>query len=306
MDLSIVIVNWNTRALLLDCLRAIFSTINRLSFEVWLVDNASSDGSIDAVRSGYPEVCIIQNQENVGFAAANNRALGKIHGRYAMLLNTDAVLTQGAVERLFDFMERNPEAGMAGGQLLNGDGTLQNSTASFPDFLSVMFNESLLRILMPGKYSAKGNHQHEPVEIDSIIGACLVVRKKAIEQVGLLDERFFFFFEETDWALRMKRNGWRIFFVPHAKIYHIQGQSVGHGTSSRIHFYRSRYTYFKKWSRKIYPLLFPIAIARIFVNLVLNFFGTLLTLGLAKGPRKKIGIYFGLLLWHITGCPQDR
>ena len=113
MDISIIIVNWNTKRLLLDCLSSIFKTVKEISFEVWLVDNASTDGSVEAVKSRYPDVKIIENEINLGFAAANNLALKRMKGRYALLLNTDTALTNGAVKELYDFMEANPEAGMA-------------------------------------------------------------------------------------------------------------------------------------------------------------------------------------------------
>ncbi len=132
MDLSVVIVNWNTRELLLKCLTSVYETIRDLRFEVWLVDNASTDGSVTAVEERFPKVQVIRNSRNLGFAAANNRALGQIKGRYALLINTDVVVTKGAVQELFQFMENTSEAGMVCGQLLNLDGTKQNSIANLP------------------------------------------------------------------------------------------------------------------------------------------------------------------------------
>jgi len=157
MDISIIIVNWNTKRLLLECLSSVFKTINKLSFEIWLVDNASSDGSVEAVKQNYPDVKIIQNKKNLGFAAANNIALESMSGRYALLLNTDTILTNGAVENLFDFMEKNQDAGMACGQLLNQDGSKQNSIANFPGILSLLGNESLLQI--PVSYTHLRAHE---------------------------------------------------------------------------------------------------------------------------------------------------
>ncbi|MBA3013542.1 MAG: glycosyltransferase family 2 protein, partial [Desulfobulbaceae bacterium] len=222
MDVSIVIVNWNTRQLLLDCLSSVYATIHELAFEVFVVDNASTDDSVKAVREFYPGVTVIQNTENLGFAKANNLALRIIRGNYALLLNTDAVLTAGAVERLFRFMEQNRAVGLACGQLLNADGSKQNSIANFPNLASFFCNETLLRLLLPKQFPSKRQEYSEPVEVESCIGACLMVRKQAMDQVGLLDERFFFFLEETDWAFAMKRAGWLAYFVPMAKIFHLQ------------------------------------------------------------------------------------
>ena len=306
MDVSIIIVNWNTKKLLLDCICSIYETVKNISFEIWLVDNASSDGSVEAVKQNYPDVKIIQNTKNLGFAAANNIALERMCGQYALLLNTDTILTNGAVEDLFDFMEKNQDAGMACGQLLNQDGSKQNSIANFPGILSLLCNESLLQILFPRKFPGKRREYKKPVEVDSCIGACLMVRKKAMDEVGLLDKRYFFFFEETDWAYRMKQAGWKIYFVPSAGIFHIQGQTVGHNAGSRIMFYRSRYIYFKKWHPRFYLLVRLIIFARLLINATLNLVGVAVTLGMHEGIRKKLSVYRTLILWHLAGCPEDR
>ena len=197
MDLSIIIVNWNTKRLLIDCLASVFETIRGIDFEVWVVDNASADGSAAAVAEKYPDAHIVRNSENIGFAAANNLAFRKMTGLYALLLNTDTILTKNAINALYDFMGKNPKAGMACGQLLNRDGTKQNSMANFPSLTSLVANETVLRILFPKKFPSKRREYFRPIEIDSCIGACMIVRKKAIDQVGLLDEQYFFFFPRT-------------------------------------------------------------------------------------------------------------
>lgn len=299
LDISVVIVNWNTKALLLECLKSVFETIRDISFEVWLVDNASSDGSVQAVRNSYPSVLVLRNDRNLGFAAANNLAFKEMRGHYAVLLNTDTVLTEGATKKLHDFMESNSQAGLACGQLFNSDGSKQNSMANFPSLLSLLLNETILRILFPKRFPSKREEYRAPLEIDSCIGACMIARKKAMEEVGLLDERFFFFLEETDWALRMKRAGWKIYFVPEAHIYHHQGQSVGHGVSSRKIFYTSRYAYFRKWHPRSYPLFFAVIFLRLLVEACLSVLGVLVTLGLSREMRTKFVTYFKLILWHL-------
>lgn len=304
MEISIIIVNWNTKDLLLNCISSVYETVKGISFEIWLVDNCSADGSVEAVQKRYPAVKTIQNSKNLGFAAANNRALAKMNGRYALLLNTDTVLKKKAVEILFKFMEKNPEAGMACGQLLNRDGSRQNSIANFPDILSLLFNETVLRILLPEKYPSKMKKYNHPVEVDSCIGACLMVRKSAMDQVGIFDENYFFFFEETDWAYRMKQAGWKNYFLPFAEIFHLQGQSVGHDIKSRFLFYRSRYIYFKKWHPKDYTMIRLIIFSRIIVNAGLNLAGVAVTFGLQKDLKKRLDIYVGLIRWHLQGCPE--
>ncbi len=305
IDLSIIIVNWNTKKLLLDCLASVFKTVKRISMEVWLVDNASTDGSVEAAKRFYPDIKIIQNLRNLGFAAANNRAFKQMCGRYAVLLNTDALLTKGAVEAIYDFMENTPDAGMACGQLLNPDGSKQNSIANFPGLPSLLFNETLLRILLPGRYPSKRKEYKSPIEIDSCIGACLMARKITMDHIGLLDEDYFFFFEETDWARRIKQSGWKIYFVPTARIIHFQGQSVGHNIRSRMLFYRSRYIYFKKWHRDVYGLVQGVIFFRLLMNASFNFIGFIATLGLHAGIEAKLKTYAKLIVWHLEGCPDE-
>lgn len=274
-----------------------------MNFEVWLVDNASADGSVAAARRAYPEIHIIENTENLGFAAANNLAFARMGGRYAVLINTDARLKAGAIRNLFDFMEAAPDASMACGQLLNEDGSKQNSIAPFPTLFSLISNETLLRLLFPQKYPSKRKHYTAPIAVDSCIGACIMVRKNAMDQVGFLDERYFFFMEETDWAYRMKRAGWKIYFVPRAEIFHAQGKTVGSGVSARILFYRSRYQFFEKWHKKTYSLVRLFAFSRLLVNSLLNLSAVGFTLGLNRRFREKLMIYTKLALWHLKGCP---
>lgn len=304
IDLSVVIVNWNAKKLLIDCLASVFKTVKNVSMEIWLVDNGSADGSVDAVRRKYPSVNIVQNQKNMGFAAANNQAFSKTKGRYILLLNTDTVLTEGAVEAIYNFMEQHPGAGMACGQLLNQDGSKQNSFANFPCLPALVLGESLLQLLFPKKYPNKQRVKALPMKVDSCIGACMMVRSNAVKAVGKLDESFFFFFEETDWALRMKLSGWEIWLVPSARIFHFQGQSVGHDIRSRVLFYRSRYIYFNKWHKNIYGLIRGIIFARLLINAGMNLIGFAGTLGMHADIRRKLDVYAKLIAWHFKGCPE--
>jgi GT2 family glycosyltransferase len=307
MDISIIIINWNTKEHLRNCLRSIVDTIQGITYEIIVVDNASRDGSVLMLRQEFPGVILIENRENRGFAVANNQAMSIMKGRYALLLNTDAILKQNAAVQLFSFMEKNPAAAMACGQLLNADGSKQNSIAAFPDLLTLMTNMSLLEYLCPCRYPGKRYDWQEPIEIDSGIGACLIVRRQAIDAVGMLDERYFFFFEETDWAYRMRTEGWKIFHVPSALIYHLQGQSIGRDVRSRIEFYRSRYQFFRKWrSHSYFLLICLVIIVRLVINWLLTAVANILTLGGKKSLRDKWIVYTQLLLWHANGCPGRR
>ncbi|MBN1545047.1 MAG: glycosyltransferase family 2 protein [Syntrophaceae bacterium] len=299
-DISIIIVNWNTKELLKNCLDSIVRTVRDVSYEIIVVDNGSRDGSVEMLKSVFPHVRLIENSRNLGFAAANNQGLRVMCGRYALLLNTDTVLQENAVRELFSFMESCPEAAMACGQLLNADGSKQNSIACFPTLVTLLTNTPLLEYLMPEKYPSKRHHYKRPIEVDSGIGACLIVRKKAVDAVGELDERYFFFFEETDWAYAMKKAGWKIFHVPTAFIYHLQGQSIGNDVHSRISFYRSRYLFFQKWyATPYYRLVAGIIFFRLAVNWLFTSAATVITIGLIKRIRNKQAVYSHLIVWHF-------
>ena len=304
MDLSIIIVNWNTRDLLSDCLESIKATARDLSHEIIVVDNASTDGSVEMLRERFPRVKVIENAENRGFGAANNQAMKVMAGRYALLLNSDTRLMENAVQELFSFLESRPDAAMACGQLLNADGSRQNSVAAFPSLMTLLTNTPLLEILFPRRFPSKRRDYPGPIEVDSAIGACMMVRKSAIDEVGMFDERYFFFFEETDWAMQMRAAGWKVFHIPTAFIYHQQGQSIGRNARSRIEFYRSRYGYFRKWeSRPYYRTVRALILFRLLMNWLLTSLGVLLTLGFKREMRDKWSVYGSLLVWHLRGCP---
>jgi len=304
MDISIIIVNWNTQKLLRDCLQSINETVRDVTFEIIVVDNASNDGSVLMLREEFPGVTLIENRENRGFGAANNQAFAIMQGTYALLLNTDIVLTDNAIYELFSFMETQPGAAMACGQLLNRDGSKQNSIANFPTLLTLMANISLLEYLFPKRFPSKRYKHTEPIEIESAIGACLIVRKKAMDEVGIFDERYFFFFEETDWAYRMHSAEWKSYHIPSAMIYHLQGQSIGRNVRSRIEYYRSRYHFFKKWNGRPYTIaIYIVIILRLMANWSLTTLANVVTLFMYGGIRNKWVVYSQLILWHLKGCP---
>jgi GT2 family glycosyltransferase len=300
IDLSVIIVNWNTRDLLRNCLDSVYSTVSDLTFEIIVIDNFSSDGSVEMLKNEFPPVIRIVNKENRGFGAANNQALKIMKGRYALLLNSDAVLTPGVVKKLWDFCEANEKAAIVCGQLLNADGTKQNSVASFPSLLTLAANISLLEYLFPGRFPSKRYKHTSPIEVDSVIGACMMIRKESLDEAGAFDERYFFFFEETDLAYTMRLKGWKIYQVPDAFVYHLQGQSIGHNISSRIEFYRSRYQFLRKWHNPLYCCFAGgIIFLRLLVNGISSFIFTVLTLGLNKKLRYKLTMYSKLIYWHF-------
>jgi GT2 family glycosyltransferase len=300
INISVIIVNWNAKNLLRDCLNSLYETVSDLVFEVVVVDNASSDGSVAMLETEFSSVIRIVNKENKGFGAANNQAMAIMKGKYALLLNTDTVLMHEAVSKLWNFCEANDKAAIVCGQLLNADGTKQNSVASFPSLLTLAANTSLLEYLFPRRYPSKRYKHRSPIEVDSAIGACMMIRKKALDEAGVFDERYFFFFEETDLAYTMRLQGWKIYQVPDAFVYHLQGQSIGDNISSRIEFYRSRYQFLKKWHGPLYCYSADgIIIFRLLINEIFSFIFAALTLGLNKKVRDKLAIYSELILWHF-------
>ena len=305
MDLSVIIVNWNTKALVLQCLESV-CRVKGVEMEVFVVDNGSMDGSGAAVKEKLPEVNLIGNTLNVGFAKANNQALSRSQGDYLLLLNPDAKVKEGAIERLLSFMHDHSEAGVAGPQLLNLDGSKQNSIANFPSLATELLNKSLLRWLFPLKFPGKEMDYPGPIEVDSVIGACMMVQRRAIEDVGVLDEDYFLFLEETDWCFQMKKAGWKIYHLPQAEVYHIQGTSAERDKRrARVEYYRSRYHFFKK-NRGGVQWLFLLTglVVRLGVELVLMSAGCLLTLFAVKKWRKKLSTYAYLAGWHLRFCPK--
>jgi GT2 family glycosyltransferase len=307
MDISFIIVNWNTSQLLLDCLRSIATTVSGLASEIFVVDNGSTDGSVNAVKEQFGDrVVIIANSGNRGFARANNQALSRAQGNYIVLLNTDTILQDGSIRTLIDFLQKNPSAAMVGPRMIDRDGTLQNCYDNFPSLATELLNKSLLRAVLPGKYAGKNPSASGPFEVDSIIGACMAVRRDAIQKVGMLDEDFFFFLEETDWCFRLRAAGWKIYHHPGAAIIHLQGQSKkSRPAQARVEYYRSLYLFFRKIRTPVsYALLRIVRFIKLLINGVLNLAGVCLTLGASKKLRDKTAIYAYLLGWHLLLCPD--
>lgn len=307
-DLSIIIVNWNTRGPLLNCLASIFQHAGGLTCGVIVVDNGSRDGSVEAVKEKYPGVKIIANPSNLGFARANNQAIRLTSNPYCLLLNSDAALTPGALKGMIEFMEKNPFAGIAGAKLLNRDGSMQNSFDNIPTLTTELLNKSLLRAIFPQKYPNKKSPIAAPLEVESIIGACMLIRRNALNEVGLLDEDYFLFLEETDLCLRMQKAGWKIFYLPQIHVYHLQGQSKAIDPGRTwIEYYRSLYTFFKKHrSSCIYFTLRTLRVVKLFLNLILTALGLVFTLGQRKLLRRRFSIYLKLFIWHLLLCPEGK
>lgn len=223
-----------------------------MDYEIFVVDNASSDGSPEMVEREFPKVKLIRNKENLGFAKANNQAIKLSNGRYILLLNSDTIVLDGALDRIVGFMEDHPDAGVAGCKLLNSDGTLQMSVSEFPCLFSLYWTNSLLQRIFPKKKVGgvinKPHFYSRIQEVDWILGAAFILSKSVIKQIGSLDEKFFMYGEEVDLCYRIKKGGWKAYFYPEAKIIHLLGMSekeVNNKTIARR--VRSKYYYYGKY-----------------------------------------------------------
>ena len=248
--LSAIIVSYNTRAMTLECLRALAGELCRLSAEVFVVDNASTDGSAEAVRAEFPEVRLLVSERNAGFGAANNVALQQAQGRYLLLLNTDAFPRPGSVAALVDFLETHASVGVVGPRLSYQDGSLQQSCfRCTTPFYAWAENLGLTKLLRrhPALDDYRGWDHASERDVDFVIGACLLLRREVYEQVGGFDERFFMYQEEADWEKRIKQADWRIVFTPTAQVVHLAGAS-GRDEPLRInhHFFESLDKYMLK------------------------------------------------------------
>lgn len=248
VTLSIIIVNWNTRDLLAQCLQSVYDTVQGLEFEVFVVDNGSSDGSAAMVREWFPQVHLIENQENVGFARANNQAIRQSTGRYVLLLNPDTEVQPGALEMLVHFMEEHSQAGAAGARLLNPDGTLQPWCDPAPTLSRESWRLFHLDVFWPyGRYNMATWDLRTPREVDVVPGACLIIRQEALDQVGLLDEDYFIYSEEVDLCYRLRQAGWRIYWVPQSEVIHYGGQSTQQVAAEMfLRLHQGKVLYFRK------------------------------------------------------------
>ncbi|MEJ5297383.1 MAG: glycosyltransferase family 2 protein [Armatimonadota bacterium] len=231
MDLSTIIVSFNTRDLLRDCLLSVLQETSHLQHEIIVVDNASGDGSPDMVREQFPEVRLIACAENLGFARANNLAIPQAKGDVVVLLNPDTVVKDRALERLVDYLRSHPEVGAAGPDLPQPSGVLQVAACGYrPTLWRVFCQYFFLTRLFPRAHLFRGMNlpagvYHEPVPVEWLSGACLAVPKKVWDDVGLMDESWFMFAEDMEWCERALRRGYQLHYLPDVTVYHIWGAS---------------------------------------------------------------------------------
>ena len=253
-ELSVVIVNWNTCDMLRRCLASVYAQSINLSLEVIVVDNASHDESVQMVAAEFPETIVIANERNVGFATANNQGIRSSSGRYVVLLNPDTKIVDDALETMVEYMEQHPEVGVTGPRLILPNGAIQGGAAGYEPTPWTIFSYAfmlyrLLPVHMRSLWLAKKHYLQREVSVDWIAGACMMVRREAIEQVGLMDDGFFMYAEDMEWCHRIRTRGWRIVCLCQTRVIHYIGGSahqkgsefLGQNVRGLDRYYRQQY-----------------------------------------------------------------
>lgn len=223
MDLSIIIVNWNTKELVADCVKSIIANTGNISFEIIVVDNGSEDRSVEALEMlKFNNLRIISNNKNLGFAKANNMGIKIAKGEYILLLNSDTEVKKGVIEKMVEFGKSRDDVGVVGAKLLNRDGSLQESVFNLPTLGRTIRQYWFGQKGLLDKLSPKGK---QPVEVEAVVGAALLITPQAKEKVGGLSERYFMYFEDLDYCRRVRRVGLKVFYLPGAEVFHYHGAS---------------------------------------------------------------------------------
>ncbi|MBI4551832.1 MAG: glycosyltransferase family 2 protein [Candidatus Latescibacteria bacterium] len=305
-DVSIIIVSYNVSEELGRCLASLSALHETGTAEILVVENASTDGSGVRVRAECPWAAVIQNTQNVGFAAGVNQGLARARGRFILLLNPDAEVYPGTVERLVSFMQAHPECGIAGGQLLNPDGSRQESARPFPT-PALLIAESLFLT----RLSSSGRPITGPCAVDAVVGACLMARAEMVREVGPLDERFFLYSEETDWCRRARQGGWKVYVLPDAPVLHRLGRSTaGRPDEALVELYRSRTVYLRKYFGRVSRwathggMLIGVALRVVLWGLAL--LGQRLQRRSSSRAAQKFAQNAAVLQWYCAGCPNPR
>ena len=254
MDISVIVVNWNAGSVLEECLRTIIRELETLSGECLVVDNGSQADDVQGLQQQFPQIVLLANPRNLGFARAVNQGIRRSQGRYLMLLNPDAALTHGSLRHLISCLDTQADIGVIGPRIMNEDGTIQGSARTFPGVFTAFFGRtSFLTRHFPnnplsGRQVQALNAQIEGLQpVDWVSGACMLIRRQAIEEVGELDEQFFLYWEDADLCWRMHKQGWRVVYDPQVYVSHLVGASSKQAPfRSLIAFHQSAYRLYRK------------------------------------------------------------
>ncbi len=233
MDVSIIVVAWNVRKLLYDCLKSVYDETKGIEFEVIYVDNASEDGTVEMVQKEFPEARIIENDENKGFIKANNQGIEIANGRYVLLLNSDTIVLDNAIAKTIKFADEHPRTALVGCRVLNPDRTLQRTCSMYHSALNMLLSATYLYKIFPrsrffGREQMTWWDFNDTREVEVVYGCFSLVRKEAIDQVGLMDPTYFVYGDDPDWCYRFHKAGWKVMFTPEPVIIHYGGQNTKH------------------------------------------------------------------------------
>jgi len=279
MDLSVIIVNYNTKYHLENCLESVVKNADGLQYEVIVVDNASSDGSADMLKDKFTQIKLIQNTKNTGFAKANNQGIKIAKGRYVLLLNSDTIVIKGCFEKMVKFMDQNPKVGISGCKVLNNDLSLQLSVFHFPTMLTelLFFTKDIIKgfwdPIKHWKYMKYWGH-NSIREVDCVAGAFLFIKSQVFERVGMLDENIFMYYEDAEFCSRTKKEtNFKVYFYPNTEIIHLKGVSSAMNSHSTLkHCYRSARYYLNKCYGKTTERVFDFSCKTIWYIGIVSFF----------------------------------
>jgi GT2 family glycosyltransferase len=275
--LDIVIVNHNSTDDLMLCLRSIYDSLGDIPATVFIQDNASDD-DVDRLHSTFPQAVVSKNRDNIGFAGAVNKGLAQSAAPYVVIINPDTIVQEGCFEGILEYMEKNTDVGVLGPRILDTDGTIQGSARTFPTPFTGLFGRNTgLTKWFPNNPITRANmftsrsHGKMPMDVDWVSGACMVVRRRAIDEVGLMDTRFFLYWEDADWCRRMWQKGWKVVYYPASTVVH----SVGTSSSTKparslVEFHKSCYRLFDKYNRTSLKLINPLVAAALALRLVMS------------------------------------
>lgn len=292
-ELSIIIVSYNVRYLLLNCVKSIIDTVASIDYEIIIVDNASDDGSAAAVKEAFPQIQVIANRENLGFASANNQGYDASSGNFLLLLNPDTVVKSCAIKSVLEFMKNTPDAGLAACRLLNPDDSLQKSIKYFPTILRNISEILLIDRIFFRRYKRKTYYASTPTRVDYCVGAFIMVRREALGKFPLFNSEFFMYAEEKDLAFRLKKSGWNTYFVPFGEVIHYGGASTNQMPKDMyLELYRSNLKYFAINYGRLRGFILSLGLG---VELLSYWFLSIPLIPF-RGPRYRFKLYSNVLL----------
>jgi GT2 family glycosyltransferase len=276
-DFDIIIVNYESSPLAIGCIGSIYQQIAENQVSIWVIDNGSSDGP-EQIRKMFPGVYLCKNKKNTGFAAAVNQGIVMGRAPHILLINPDATIEKGVFQRATQYLKTYPDIGILGPRILNADGSIQASARSFPTPLTAIFGrQSLFTRLFPNNRFTKANlladdiiENKNPATVDWVSGACMLVRRKAVEEVGFLDDAFFMYWEDADWCRRIWRNGWKVIYYPGAVVIHTAGESSrkNHLRAS-LEFHRSAFRLYRKHQPQTAGFWWPVIAGALYARFIM-------------------------------------